>query len=91
MSLSRPHVPGSAEPRAAHADARDTAGCVACGAPLETPGCCSLDCVRAARRELEDNVGRLRRLQWRDVPSETRARLTERNGRLTAALLGWRN
>ncbi|MFA9445730.1 hypothetical protein [Egicoccus sp. AB-alg6-2] len=64
--------------------------CVACGMALEEPGCCSFTCVSTARRELEDNVARLRQLQLHDGPAATRTRLVERNGRLTAALMGWR-
>lgn len=64
--------------------------CVACGIPLEQVGCCSFTCVCDARRELDDNVARLRQLQLHDGPADTRSRLVERNGRLTAALMGWR-
>ena len=64
--------------------------CVICSALLDRPGCCSLACVREARRERDANLARLRRLQGHDGPAATRARLTERNGRLTAALLAWR-
>lgn len=64
--------------------------CVMCGAALEAPGCCSFACVRDARRELDDNVARLRQVQLHDGPAATRSRLVERNGRLTAALMGWR-
>lgn len=64
--------------------------CVICGEALDELGCCSFACVREARRELERNVARLRRLQSFDGPAATRARLTERNGQLTAALMAWR-
>lgn len=66
------------------------AGCVVCGAPCSGPGCCSFPCVREARRELDHNVARLRSLQAHESPTATRARLTERNGQLTAALMAWR-
>jgi hypothetical protein len=65
-------------------------GCVVCGGPTEKPGCCSFPCVREARRELDQNLARVRSLQFYDGPAATRARLTERNGRLTAALMAWR-
>lgn len=65
-------------------------GCVICGAPCDEPGCCSFTCVREARRELDHNLVRLRGLHGHDGPAATRARLTERNGRLTAALMVWR-
>ena len=71
-------------------DVEVEAHCVACGVTIATAGCCSFACVCAARRELDDNVARLRQLQLRDGPAASRARLTERNGRLTAALMGWR-
>ncbi|MBS3940716.1 MAG: hypothetical protein KG028_07130 [Actinobacteria bacterium] len=64
--------------------------CVVCGAPVEQVGCCSFSCVRDARRELDQNLARLRSLQTHDGPTGTRTRLTERNGALTAALMGWR-
>ncbi|HSK24406.1 MAG TPA: hypothetical protein VK906_14570 [Egicoccus sp.] len=65
-------------------------GCVVCGGPVEKPGCCSFPCVRDARRELDENLARVRSLQSHDGPAATRARLTERNGQLTAALMAWR-
>jgi hypothetical protein len=67
------------------------ASCVVCGVPVEQVGCCSFSCVREARRELDQNLARLRSLQTHDGPTATRTRLTERNGALTAALLGWRH
>lgn len=64
--------------------------CVVCGTELDEPGCCSFRCVREARRELDHNIARLRRVQAYDGPAATRSRLTERNGQLTAALMAWR-
>lgn len=65
-------------------------GCVVCDSPIDEPGCCSFTCVRAARRQRDKNLARLRALHSFDGPADTRARLTERNGQLTAALMGWR-
>lgn len=64
--------------------------CVVCGGSIGRPGCCSFPCVREARRELDENLARVRSLQSYDGPPATRARLTERNGQLTAALMAWR-
>lgn len=72
------------------AQVESSGSCVVCGAPVERVGCCSFACVREARRELDQNLARLRSLQTHDGPTATRTRLTERNGALTAALLGWR-
>jgi hypothetical protein len=46
--------------------------------------------VQEAVREVQRNRTVLQRLRHPDVPSETRLRLAERNGRLSSAMLRWR-
>jgi hypothetical protein len=73
-------------------EGRDEPLCVVCAARTpEFDACCSLECVKAAAREVKRNLAVLRKLRSPDVPSETRLRLAERNGRLSSALLRWRS
>jgi hypothetical protein len=70
---------------------RDEPICLICAErTAEFDSCCSLGCVQEAAREVERNLAVLRQLGSPDVPSETRLRLAERNGRLSSALLRWR-
>jgi hypothetical protein len=62
--------------------------CVICTVEIDQVGCCSRTCLEQARRELEENVARLRRLRSHDDgPTETKHRLTRRNGELSSALM----
>lgn len=65
--------------------------CLVCAVPVDTADtCCSFDCTVAAEREAERNVTLLKGLSGRQMDPESRLKLTERNGRLAAALLNWR-
>jgi hypothetical protein len=65
--------------------------CVICAAPTdEVETCCSLACAQQAKRELQRNVARIRRMARHVASNEARRRVAERNGRLSSALLRWR-
>jgi hypothetical protein len=65
--------------------------CPVCAVAVEAAAtCCSVDCTVAAEREVERNVMLLKGPSGRQMEPESRLKLTERNGRLAAALLSWR-
>lgn len=65
--------------------------CPVCAVPVETAdSCCSFDCTVAAEREVERNVTLLKGPGGRQMEPESRLKLAERNGQLSAALLSWR-
>lgn len=65
--------------------------CLVCAVPVDTADtCCSFDCTVAAEREAERNVTLLKGISGRQMEPASRLKLTERNGRLAAALLSWR-
>ena len=62
--------------------------CVVC----EQPGdeLCSYSCLEASMREREENVATLHGLGDTPASRERRRALELRNGRITSALMGWR-
>jgi hypothetical protein len=61
--------------------------CLMCSGAAPDGPCCSIDCLRAAARERDDNLRELRQLRGRGASSEVLADLTRRNGELTGALV----
>lgn len=61
--------------------------CLMCSAPSPATPCCSTDCLRAATRERDDNLRRLRHLRASTGSEGACAELTLRNGELTGALV----
>jgi predicted nucleic acid-binding Zn ribbon protein len=69
-----------------------TALCLVCGTAASADReLCSLSCAVDAHEELRENVETVKRLRRAGAPEERLRALTERNGRLSSALIRWRH